>query len=49
MFVFVWYALLCVLPSFVINLKRKRELVVLHLLSYQYPVAVNVQWRFLMM
>ena len=25
-FVLIWYALLCVLSSFAINLKRKREL-----------------------
>ena len=29
-----WYALLCVLPSLAIVLKRKRELVALLLLSY---------------
>ena len=33
-FVFVFYALLCVLSSFSIILKRKRELVTLLLLSY---------------
>ena len=42
-------ALLCALPSFGINLKRKRELVALLLLSYGYLAAVNVQWLFLMM
>ena len=40
-----WYALLCVLSSFAIILKRKRELVVLLLLSYlclvlKCPVAL---------
>ena len=49
MFVFVWYALLCALPSFAIILKRKRELVALFLLSYGYLVTVHVQCLFLMM
>ena len=35
------YALLCVFSSFTIILKRKRELVALHLLSYGRLVAVN--------
>ena len=35
-------ALLCVLSSFAIILKRKRELVALLLLSYRYIVTVNV-------
>ena len=36
------YALLCVLSSFAIILKRKRELVALLLLSYRCLVTVNV-------
>ena len=40
MFVFVWYALLCVLTSFAIFLKRKKELVALILLSYECLVTV---------
>ena len=36
------YALLCVFSSFVIILKRKRELVILLLLSYGWLVTVNV-------
>ena len=45
----LWYALLCVLSSFAINLKRNRELVVLLLLSYGCIVtcAINVLWLFL--
>ena len=42
-----WYALLCVLSSFAIILKRKRELVSLLLLSYRCLVTVNVLWLFL--
>ena len=42
-------AFLCSLPSFLIILTRKRELVALLLLSYGYLVSVNVQWLFLMM
>ena len=42
-----WYALLCVLSSFAIILKRTRELVVLLLLSYGCLVSVNVLWLFL--
>ena len=41
-----WYALLCILSSFAITLKRKRELVAL-LLSYRCLVTVNVLWLFL--
>ena len=41
-----WYALLCILSSFAIILKRKRELVAL-LLSYRCLVTVNVLWLFL--
>ena len=41
------YALLCVLSSFVINLKRKRELVALLLLSHRCLDTVNVLWLFL--
>ena len=36
------YELLCVLSSFAIKLKRKKELVVLLLLSSGYLVTVNV-------
>ena len=44
-----WYALLCVcvLSSFAIILKRKRELVSLLLLSYGCLCTVNVMWLFL--
>ena len=42
-----WYALLCVLISFAIILKWKRELVALLLLSCASLVAVNVLWPFL--
>ena len=44
-----WYALLCVcvLSSFAIILKRKRELLALLLLSYGCCVTVNVMWLFL--
>ena len=44
-----WYALLCVcvLSSFAIILKRKRELVSLLVLSYGCLVTVNVMWLFL--
>ena len=38
------YGLLCVLSSFAIILKRKRELVALLLLSYRCLVTVNVLW-----
>ena len=38
---------ICVLSSFAIILKRKRELAALHLLSYGCLVAVNVPWLFL--
>ena len=44
-----WYTLLCVLSSFAIILKRKRELVALLLSSYVCLVTVNVLWLFLMM
>ena len=49
MFVFVlcWYALHCVLSSFAIILKRRRELVALLLLSYGCFVSVNGLWLFL--
>ena len=46
MFLF-WYALICVLSSFAIILKRERELVALLLLSYGCLVTVNVLWLFL--
>ena len=42
-----WFALFCVLSSFAIILKRKRELVALLLLSYGCIVTVNVLWLFL--
>ena len=41
------YALLCVLSSFAIILKRKRKLVSLLLLSYRRIVTVDVLWLFL--
>ena len=40
-------ALLCVLSSFAVIFKRKRELVALLLLSYVCLVSVNVLWLFL--
>ena len=43
-----WYALVCVLSSFAIILKRKRELDVLHVLSYGCLVTVFVLWLFIM-
>ena len=43
------YALLCVLSSFAIILKRKRELIALLLMSYGCLVTVNDMWFFLMM
>ena len=42
------YALLGVLSSFAIILKRKRKLVALLLLSYRCIVTINVLWLFLM-
>ena len=44
-----WYALLCLISSFAIKLKRKRELVALLLLPYRFLVTVNVLWLFLTM
>ena len=44
-----WYALLCILSSFAIILKRKIELVALLLLSYKCLVTVYVLWLFLAM
>ena len=41
-----WYAFLCVLSSFAIILKRKRELSALLLLSCGCLVTVNVLWLF---
>ena len=41
------YAFFCVLSSFAINLKRKRELVALLLLSHICLVTVSVLWLFL--
>ena len=41
-------ALLCVLSSFAIILKRKKVLIALLLLSYGCLVTVNVLWLFLM-
>ena len=43
-----WYLLLCVLSSFSIILTRKRELVVLLIMSFRCLVTVNVLWLFLM-
>ena len=40
------YALLYVHSSFVINLKRKRKLVALLLLSYRCIVTLSVLWLF---
>ena len=42
-----WYALLCAQSSFVIILKRKRNMVALLLLSYRCIVTINVLWLFL--
>ena len=42
-----WYALLCVLSSFTIILKRKRELVALLILSYGCLVTVNQASKYL--
>ena len=42
-------ALFCVLSSFAIILKRKRELVALLLLSFGCLLTVNVLWLFLML
>ena len=42
-----WFALLCVLSSFVIILTRKRELVALPLLFSWFLVAVNFLWLLL--
>ena len=42
-----WYVLVCVLSSFAIILKRKRELVALLLLSYGCLATVNGLWLFL--
>ena len=49
MFCLFWYALLCVLSSFAIILKRKRELVALLLLCYRciVTITINVLWLFL--
>ena len=43
----LWYALLCVLSSFAIILKRKKEPVALLFLPYKCLVTVNVLWLFL--
>ena len=40
------YALLCVLSSFAIILKKKRKLVTLLILSYRCIVSINVLWLF---
>ena len=47
MFVFVFYALLCVYSIFAIILKRKRKLVALLLSSNRCFVTKNVLWLFL--
>ena len=44
-----WYALLCVVSSYAIILKRIRGLVGLLLLSYRSLITVNVLWHFLTM
>ena len=41
------YALLCVLSSFAILLKRRRKLVALLLLSNRCIVTMNILWLFL--
>ena len=41
------YALLCVHSSIAIIFKRKRELVVLLLLSYKCIVTIHVLWLFI--
>ena len=46
MFVFVFYALLCVHFCFAIIFKRKRKLVALLLLSYRCIITINVLWLF---
>ena len=46
-FVFFWYALLCVLSSFAIILKRKRGLFCFAFVSYGHLVTVYVLWLFL--
>ena len=48
MLVFFCCSLLCVLSSFAVNLKRKRELFALLLLSYGCLVTENNLWLFLM-
>ena len=40
------FAVLCVLSSFAIILKRKRKLIALQLLSYKCIVTINVLWLF---
>ena len=46
-FSLILYALLCVLSSFAIILKKKKELVTLFLLSSRCLVTVYVLWLFL--
>ena len=46
-FVFIFYALLCVHSSFAIILKRKKKLAALLLLSYGFIITINVLWLFL--
>ena len=43
----IYHALLYVVSSFAIILKRTRKLVALLLLSYRYIFTVNVLWLFL--
>ena len=43
------YALLCVLSSFTIILKRRRKLVALLLLSYRCIITINILWLFLLL
>ena len=47
MFVFVFYALLCVHSSFALILKRKGKLVALLLLSSRCIVIIHILWLFL--
>ena len=48
MLTFFWFAGICVLPSFAIIFRRKRELVALLLLSFVCLVTLKVMWLFLM-
>ena len=48
MLTFFWFAGFCVVPSFAIIFRRKRELVALLLLSFICLVTLKVMWLFLM-